>query len=169
VNSALAAIQGKVAGVNIVRASGQPGAGVNILLRSPTAFEESNSPLFVIDGVVMSRDLNRTTADIEALDIVDVEVIKGAPPPRCTDPGGRRRDLHHHTARPTSQSRADASDFPGRSFGQDFLAAYAPSDDVPSLPMNAAGTRLVNADGRDTTWNGRDVPDGVRRSGAPPA
>ena len=36
-NSALASIQGKVAGASIIRGSGQPGSGVSIMFRSPTA------------------------------------------------------------------------------------------------------------------------------------
>ena len=79
-NSAIAALQGKVAGVNIIKGSGRAGAGVNILLRSPTAFEGSNTPLFVIDGVIIASDVGGlpTTGDIESSDIESIEVIKGA-------------------------------------------------------------------------------------------
>lgn len=76
--SALGAIQGKVAGVNITRASGQPGSGVYINLRTPTSIQGSNSPLFVVDGTVLGNTFGGTTMDIESLDIESVEVIKGA-------------------------------------------------------------------------------------------
>ena len=77
-SSALAAIQGKAAGVSVVRGSGQPGQGVNILLRTPTSVQQSSSPLFVVDGVILSSSIGNTTLDIEALDIESVEIVKGA-------------------------------------------------------------------------------------------
>jgi iron complex outermembrane receptor protein len=44
-------IQGRAAGVNIVRNSGEPGAGVQIRVRGGTSISASNEPLYVIDGV----------------------------------------------------------------------------------------------------------------------
>jgi TonB-linked SusC/RagA family outer membrane protein len=72
--SALAAIQGKVAGVNITRPSGQPGTGVFIEMRTPTTILGSSSPLYVVDGVI----LGSSTIDIETLDIESIEIVKGA-------------------------------------------------------------------------------------------
>jgi TonB-linked SusC/RagA family outer membrane protein len=76
-HSALAAIQGKVAGVSIVRGSGQPGSGVSILLRTPTSIVRNNTPMFVVDGVVL-RTGGAGTMDLESLDIENIEVVKGA-------------------------------------------------------------------------------------------
>jgi TonB-linked SusC/RagA family outer membrane protein len=75
--SALTSIQGKIAGAQIVRNTGQPGTGVSIVLRTPSSISGSTSPLFVVDGVVLA-DIGGTTLDIEALDMENVEVIKGA-------------------------------------------------------------------------------------------
>jgi len=75
--NALNSIQGKVAGANIV-SSAQPGAGVNIVLRSPTSISKSNSPLIVIDGIILASTFGRSSADLEALDIESIEVVKGA-------------------------------------------------------------------------------------------
>ncbi len=72
------AIIGKVAGVSITRASGAPGSGVNVQLRSPVSQLNSNGPLYVVDGVFLNSTQSVTTQDIEALDIASVEVIKGA-------------------------------------------------------------------------------------------
>jgi TonB-linked SusC/RagA family outer membrane protein len=77
-SSALAAIQGKVAGVSVIRGSGLPGTGVSILLRSPTTIQTTNSPMFVVDGVVMASAIDGTTVDLESLDIESIEVVKGA-------------------------------------------------------------------------------------------
>ena len=77
-NSAVAAIQGKVAGATIVRGSGQPGTGVSVLLRSPTSIQGGNGPMYVVDGVILASGINGTTVDLESLDIESIEVVKGA-------------------------------------------------------------------------------------------
>jgi TonB-linked SusC/RagA family outer membrane protein len=77
-NSAVASIQGKVAGVSIVRGSGQPGTGVSVLLRSPTSIQGSSGPMYVIDGTIMATSIGGTTVDLEALDIESIEVVRGA-------------------------------------------------------------------------------------------
>lgn len=76
--SAAGMLVGKVAGANVTRASGAPGSGVFIQLRTPVSQFKSNSPLFVIDGVFLNATQSVTTQDIEALDIETIEVIKGA-------------------------------------------------------------------------------------------
>lgn len=80
--SAAGALVGKVAGVAITRASGAPGSGVNIVVRTPisgiTQDGVSPSPLFVVDGIFLNQGQSVTTQDIEAMDIESIEVIKGA-------------------------------------------------------------------------------------------
>ena len=76
--SAAGAIVGKVAGATIIAASGAPGSGVNIQLRSPVSQFNSNGPLFVVDGVFLNSTQSVTTQDIESMDIASIEVIKGA-------------------------------------------------------------------------------------------
>ncbi|HEX6058951.1 MAG TPA: SusC/RagA family TonB-linked outer membrane protein [Gemmatimonadaceae bacterium] len=78
-SNAIETIQGKIAGVTIVP-SGQPGGGTNIVLRTPTSINKSNTPLIVVDGIILAQSdiANGSTADLEALDIESVEVIKGA-------------------------------------------------------------------------------------------
>jgi TonB-linked SusC/RagA family outer membrane protein len=80
--SAASMVQGKVAGVNIVRPSGAPGSGVNIVLRTPISgvTQEGSvpGPLFVVDGVFLNSTQQVTTQDMEAMDVESIEVIKGA-------------------------------------------------------------------------------------------
>jgi TonB-linked SusC/RagA family outer membrane protein len=77
--SAAGALIGKVAGANITRASGAPGSGVYVQLRTPVSqYNNNNGPLYVIDGVFLNQTQSVTTQDIEALDIETIEVIKGA-------------------------------------------------------------------------------------------
>jgi TonB-linked SusC/RagA family outer membrane protein len=77
-HSAIAGLQGKVAGATIHRVSGRPGSGVAVLLRTPTSIGRNNTPMFVVDGVILSSTFGGTTTDLESLDIEKIEVIKGA-------------------------------------------------------------------------------------------
>jgi TonB-linked SusC/RagA family outer membrane protein len=76
-SNAIETVQGKIAGVTVLP-EGQPGSGTNIRLRSPTSINRSNSPLIVVDGVVLSEAFNGSTADLESMDIESIEVVKGA-------------------------------------------------------------------------------------------
>jgi TonB-linked SusC/RagA family outer membrane protein len=75
--NALESIQGKMSGVTVAP-PGQAGSGTNILLRVPTSISKSNSPLIVVDGVIQSSAFGASSADLEALDIESIEVVKGA-------------------------------------------------------------------------------------------
>jgi iron complex outermembrane receptor protein len=54
-------IQGRVAGVNVTSNNGEPGGGVQIRIRGGSSISAANSPLYVIDGVVISTQ--QTEAD----------------------------------------------------------------------------------------------------------
>ena len=51
ITSAAQAMQGKAAGVTVVKPSGQPGAGMVVRVRGTTSMNGSNDPLYVVDGV----------------------------------------------------------------------------------------------------------------------
>ena len=83
------ALQGKVAGVDITGASGSAGASANINIRGITSFNGNNQPLFVLDGIPISNDVDRTgntlqdqqpanrALDLNLNDIESVNVLKG--------------------------------------------------------------------------------------------
>lgn len=75
--NAVASIQGKVAGANVVTSS-FPGGETQILLRTPTSIGKSTDPLIVVDGVILSNTFGNSTSDLDALDIESIEVVKGA-------------------------------------------------------------------------------------------
>jgi TonB-linked SusC/RagA family outer membrane protein len=75
--NAVASIQGRISGVNATTPA-QPGAGINILLRTPTSINRSNTPLIVVDGVILASTFGRSTTDLSSLDIESIEVVKGA-------------------------------------------------------------------------------------------
>ncbi len=70
----VASIQGKVAGVAVVANSGAPGAFSSVRLRGATSITGNNQPLYIVDGVV----LGSSQVDIDALDIDNIEIVKGA-------------------------------------------------------------------------------------------
>jgi len=79
------ALQGAVAGLQSVAASGAPGANQQIRIRGISSITASNAPLWVIDGVpVLANDLSRqtTTANILSTlnpnDIESISVLKDA-------------------------------------------------------------------------------------------
>ncbi|HVH13970.1 MAG TPA: TonB-dependent receptor plug domain-containing protein, partial [Longimicrobium sp.] len=74
---AAGAIQGQVAGATVVSGSGRPGSAPSILLRGPKSINaagRSQEPLYIVDGVILGASM----ADIDALDIEKIEVLKGA-------------------------------------------------------------------------------------------
>jgi TonB-dependent starch-binding outer membrane protein SusC len=74
------ALQGKVAGVMVQQISGQPGGGVSIQIHGISSISGSNSPLYVIDGVIIpptndpgngSNPLNTiNSSEIESIDVL---------------------------------------------------------------------------------------------------
>src|SRR5678815_1584851 len=79
------ALQGAVAGLQSVAASGAPGANQQIRIRGISSITASNAPLWVIDGVpVIANDISRqtTTANILSTlnpnDIESISVLKDA-------------------------------------------------------------------------------------------
>jgi TonB-linked SusC/RagA family outer membrane protein len=65
-------LQGRVAGLDITRSSGQPGAEINIQLRGTRSFTASGNPLFIING------LPGDYATLNPYDIESIEVLKDA-------------------------------------------------------------------------------------------
>jgi TonB-linked SusC/RagA family outer membrane protein len=49
-------IQGRVAGVQMIQNSGEPGAGIQVRIRGGTSISASNEPLYVVDGVPLQND-----------------------------------------------------------------------------------------------------------------
>jgi TonB-linked SusC/RagA family outer membrane protein len=72
--SIVAMLAGKLPGAKIVRGSGQPGTDASILLRGPTSIIGGQHPLVIVDGVPTFY----TLADLSALDVESIEIVKGA-------------------------------------------------------------------------------------------
>ncbi|MGZ3836325.1 MAG: SusC/RagA family TonB-linked outer membrane protein, partial [Mucilaginibacter sp.] len=77
------ALQGKVAGVVVQQISGQPGGGVSIQIRGVSSITGTNSPLVVIDGVIIppSSDPGHGSNPLSGInpdDIESLDVLKDA-------------------------------------------------------------------------------------------
>ncbi|HUV01006.1 MAG TPA: SusC/RagA family TonB-linked outer membrane protein, partial [Bacteroidales bacterium] len=72
-NNALQSMQGKIAGLDITKTSGESGSGIRIDLRGNRSINASNTPLFLVDGIEYG-----STLDLNASDIQSIEVLKDA-------------------------------------------------------------------------------------------
>ncbi|TDK47946.1 SusC/RagA family TonB-linked outer membrane protein [Algoriphagus formosus] len=75
------ALQGRVAGVNIIKDSGAPGGGVTVQIRGINSINGNNNPLYVIDGfpIIFSQSANSSgLAQINPGDIESIEILKDA-------------------------------------------------------------------------------------------
>ena len=70
ITSAAQAIQGKAAGVTVVKPNGQPGTDMVIRVRGTTSMNGSNDPLYVVDGVPMTDIGFLAPNDIESMQIL---------------------------------------------------------------------------------------------------
>jgi iron complex outermembrane receptor protein len=81
INSPQQLLQGKVAGVNVTSASGEPGAVTGITVRGPGGIRTGSTPLFVVDGLPLD---NSSTGGGDPLnfinpqDIESMDVLKDA-------------------------------------------------------------------------------------------
>ncbi|MGI8580779.1 MAG: SusC/RagA family TonB-linked outer membrane protein, partial [Chitinophagaceae bacterium] len=81
INSPQQLLQGKVAGVNVTSASGEPGAVTGITVRGPGGVRTGSTPLFVVDGLPLD---NSSTGGGDPLnfinpqDIESMDVLKDA-------------------------------------------------------------------------------------------
>ncbi|GAF05501.1 outer membrane cobalamin receptor protein [Saccharicrinis fermentans DSM 9555 = JCM 21142] len=48
--------QGKISGVRVLNSSGEPGAGVDVMIRGAGSIRSGNTPLFVIDGMPLTNE-----------------------------------------------------------------------------------------------------------------
>lgn len=80
-------LQGRIAGLNVIRHSGTPGIGANVTLNGYTSLNASNQPLIVVDGVIYDNteyghslvlgNMYNPLSDIDIKDIENITVLKG--------------------------------------------------------------------------------------------
>ena len=72
--SAIDALEGKMAGVQIRKNAGRPGGTFSVNVRGLSSINNSNNPLWVIDGIPTSEAIN----DLNPADIEKIDVLKDA-------------------------------------------------------------------------------------------
>eukprot|EP01035_Chromulina_nebulosa_P007568 gene7568-10221_t len=82
INSPEQLLQGKVAGVNVTSASGEPGSAQNVSIRGPGGVRTGSTPLFVVDGLALDNSgtggaMNPLTF-LNPQDIETIDVLKDA-------------------------------------------------------------------------------------------
>lgn len=83
-----AALQGKLAGVQVMQNAGNPGNGISVRVRGPASINAGNQPLWVVDGVPILQDdfsqLGLGGQDVSAVtglnpdDIATIDILKDA-------------------------------------------------------------------------------------------
>jgi TonB-dependent starch-binding outer membrane protein SusC len=68
-NTIQKALQGRMSGVEVESAGGNPGSGVRVLIRG-TGTINNNDPLYIVDGVAVDNINNLAVSDISSLDIL---------------------------------------------------------------------------------------------------
>lgn len=135
-----ALLQGKIAGLNVIRRSGAPGVGANMFLRGYNSLYATNKPLIIIDNMIYDANeygesiiANNSTNALALIDVKDIDnitVLKDASSTYGTK--GANGAIIITTAR--ARTQATHIDF----------AAYAGVNLAPkSLPvMNSSDYRL---------------------------
>jgi TonB-linked SusC/RagA family outer membrane protein len=147
--SAEGLIQGKVAGVKVVRGSGKPGSSASIMLRGPTTLTGSQSPLIIVDGVITDN----TLADVESLDVSSIEIVKGAAASSLYGSRAANGVINIMTKRGAGL-RIDQSRITVRNeFGSQDLEGRIGLSQSHPYKVNASGTAYVACDGTEFQWD----------------
>ncbi len=75
INSPEQLLQGKVAGVNITSATGEPGGSQGITIRGPGGIRTGSTPLFVIDGLALDNSSTGGGNPLNFINPQDIETI----------------------------------------------------------------------------------------------
>jgi TonB-dependent starch-binding outer membrane protein SusC len=82
INSPEQLLQGKMAGVNVTAATGEPGGPLNITVRGPGGVRTGSTPLFVLDGLALDNASTGGATNplnfLNAQDIESIDVLKDA-------------------------------------------------------------------------------------------
>ncbi len=82
INSPEQLLQGKVAGVNVTSASGEPGSPQSITVRGPGGVRTGSTPLFVLDGLALDNSstggVTNPLTFLNPQDIASIDVLKDA-------------------------------------------------------------------------------------------
>jgi TonB-linked SusC/RagA family outer membrane protein len=143
--SAATALAGKVSGVQVLRGSGLPGGGeTRVVLRSPTSIRKTVAPLYVVDGVILGSN----PADIAALDIESIEVVKGAAAASLYGSRAANGVIQIRTARGNNIEMGKTRITARTEFGQSEVARMLPLNRHHHYNVDPATGQYVDATGK---------------------
>jgi TonB-linked SusC/RagA family outer membrane protein len=151
--NAAQSLAGKVAGATVVQGSGRPGSTPSILLRGVTSLDNngrSQEPLYIVDGVILGSSL----VDLDALDIMSIEVVKGAAAASLYGSRAANGVIQIRTKR-GAQMADDQVRYTIRSeYGKSELASNAPDllTEVHEFELSPDGTQFVDVDDSYCDW-----------------
>jgi TonB-linked SusC/RagA family outer membrane protein len=124
-------LSGKIAGARVVSSGGAPGTAPSIVLRGNKSLVGGQNPLVIIDGVFSEG----SAADINGLDIANIEVVKGAAAASIYGSRAANGVINITTKRGNKLSEGETRVVVRNEFGQNFLPK--------SLPINRSHNRIV--------------------------
>ncbi|TKG93003.1 TonB-dependent receptor [Puteibacter caeruleilacunae] len=110
------ALQGRAAGVQILKNSGAPGADVKIRIRGANSINGDNSPLVVIDGII-GGDLKSLNTN----DIASMEILKDASATAIYGSRGANGVIMVTTKKGSGKAKVDFSYFTSLSRVSDYI------------------------------------------------
>ncbi len=159
--SALGSLEGKVAGVRLIDANGQPGGTPAIRLRGatavvspsactsqPCAANELPGPLIIVDGTITRHSL----ADINSQDIDHVELVKGAAASSLYGSDAANGVIQIFTKR--------GDKIPDGKLVVELRNEYGQSFRPKSIPTSQAHPYIINTSGTYTDSSGNTVTNG---------
>jgi TonB-linked SusC/RagA family outer membrane protein len=146
--SADALIQGKVPAAKVVRGSGKPGDEASIMLRGPTSLTGSQAPLIIVDGVITDN----TLADIDALDVSSVEVVKGAAAASLYGSRAANGVVQITTKRGSDLTTDRARVIYRGEYGNQSLEGSIRLAKAHPYQMNSSGTSFIDASGNEIDY-----------------
>jgi TonB-linked SusC/RagA family outer membrane protein len=160
--TALGSLEGKVAGVRLIDASGAPGGEPVIRLRSATALSSKSActsqpcpstnvsgPLVIVDGTITHHGL----ADINSQDIDRVEVVKGAAASSLYGSNAANGVIQIFTRRGDKLADGKLSVTVRNEYGQSIRPKTIPVSLAHPYSINSSGTYV---DGAGNTVNNGD-------------
>ncbi|MDQ8155019.1 MAG: SusC/RagA family TonB-linked outer membrane protein [Gemmatimonadota bacterium] len=146
-SSPVAALAGKVSGTRIELASGDPGAAPTIRLRGATNLGVGGStPLILIDGVITKFSM----ADIDASDVENIEVLKGAAAASFYGSDAANGVLNITTKRGKDGAEGEMQIRTRSEFGTSDIEHYVPTNKHHYWVLNADGSFKTDATGGRT-------------------
>lgn len=150
--NAASALQSQVAGARVVSGTGQPGQTQSITLRGATSINaggRSQGPLLIVDGVILGSG---NLAQIDALDIESIEVVKGAAAASLYGSRAANGVVQIQTKRGTSLNANVTRYTLRQEFGASNLGNKIDLAKSHRFLMNDAGTAFVDETGAEVGY-----------------